>query len=293
MGIFKKYEDGRVAEISVNTPKKHGAALYFELFLRKFWNYVKLNLLYFGTSLVTIAIYWFVLATVIVPIVMNTLDEESWKVMADASGNMPVESLKGSIVFFVSLLVSLLVVTLFGGGVFSSGYNYVLRNYVREENAFLFSDYFEQTKKNLGQALAVSIIDKIVICVCLFSMASYYAMMKTGGGFKSAVAFALMLFVFFVYAAMHTYVWTVMVTFKVSVKQIYKNSMLLTFGSALRSIGYIAGAAAFCVVMTVLFAYFWIAALGIFLLIGMAAFNLAGSLSSYPVIKKYMMDNNN
>lgn len=294
MAILKKFNEGnRRPEITVDTPEKKGVFLFFELFLRKFWNYVKLNLLYFGTSIISILIYWFVLSSFVVPVVMGVIPEASWKVWADALNGMPVDILQGNIIFIVSLLGALLLVTFFGGGVCSAGYHYILRNYARQENAFFLHDFFGQTKKNFAQAIIVSIIDKVVICLCLFSASAYYAMMKTSDETFPIIAFAVMIFVLLIYAAIHNYIWTMMVTFKVNIKQLYKNSLLLTFGTAVRSIGYIVGVTAFTIVMTLLFAYVWIAALGVFMLIAMAAFNLCGHLVADPVIKKYMIDNNN
>ncbi|MDP4118776.1 MAG: hypothetical protein Q8873_06260 [Bacillota bacterium] len=292
MGIFKKYEDHR-PEITGDEREKKGILLYFELIKRKFWNYVELNLLYFTTSLLSMAVYWAVLAGVIIPVIISTISRESWKVWSDMNGGMPIDKLQGSIIFYVATIGSVLLVMLFGGGVCSAGYHYVLRNYTRQENAFIFSDYFEQTGKNFFQALIVSIIDTLLVCVCLFSIAAYYTMMKKDGSMVNILAFAVMLFVFFIYAVMHTYIWTMMITFKISIWKIYKNALLLTFGAALNSIGYIVCASLFCALMIMFFAYMWIAAMGVLLFIGISAFNLLGHIFSYPVIKKYMIDNNN
>ena len=107
------------------------------------------------------------------------------------------------------------------------------------------------------------------------------------------IAFAVLLFALLVYAAMHIYIWTIMITFKVSLKQLFKNSLMLTMGTAVRTIGYIIGIVAFSAIMLTIFAYFSIVAFALFFVIAIAAFNLAGHMCSYPVIKKYMIDNNN
>ncbi len=294
MGIFKKYGDANRREIRPDEPEKTGVLLYFELFKRKFWNYVKLNLLYFATSIISIAIYWVALAALIVPVLLSPISDETWKVLSDASGGMPLEQVQGSVIFTISCVGALLMVVLFGGGVCTAGYNYVLRNYVRQENAFLVSDFFEHTKKNFLQALIITIVDLIIVSTCLFSAASYYSMMKTQPEDMMPVfAFAIMLFALFIYANMHTYLWTIIVTFDISIWKAYKNSFFLTFAAAIRSVGFIVLTVAFCAGMVTLFSYFWIAGVGLFVLIAMSAFNLAGHIFSYPIIKKYMIDNNN
>ena len=118
-------------------------------------------------------------------------------------------------------------------------------------------------------------------------------MYNASSAFFYIIAFAALLCALLCYAAMHMYMWTIMVTFIVSLKQLFKNAFLLTFGTAVRSIGYIIGMLAFAVVSVVIFAYVPMLAISLFLILLIAMFNLAGHICSYPVIKKYMIDNTN
>ncbi|MBQ3054186.1 MAG: hypothetical protein IJC89_04700 [Clostridia bacterium] len=289
MRIFKRYGDDIKQEIIGKESEKKGLFLYFELLIRKFWKYVTLNLLYSFSSVVNLVIYWFVSSGFFVPLLLSSIPEENWKRWADASNGMPVEQFYGAISFFTACLIAFLLVLLFGGGVFSAGYNYVLRNYARQENSFMLSDYFAQTKNNFTQSLVVSVIDIIVLTIAMFSGCYYFSLMNNGGGTFAVIAFAIVVFALLIYAVMHTYMWTMLVTFKISIKQLFKNAFLLTFGAALNSILYIVILVIYTFISTVIFAYNWVLAGGIFIVIGFTAFNLAGHLISYPVIKKYMI----
>lgn len=292
MSIFKKPGQNNDKE-PIMTDKK-GVFLYFELLLRKFWNYIKLNLLYVLTSLVTFAFYFVVNATFVVPVILGTIPEENFKIMADAAGGMSLELFYGSLIWALSCIISIIIITFFGGGVCSAGYNYVLRNYARQENAYVFADYFEQTKKNFKQSFILSLIDKILISMLLISASYYYAMMfESDGGFLPVIAFALMIFALLLYGAMHIYMWTILITFKVTIKQLFKNSFFLTIGTAIRTVFYILGMLIYTALAVILFANSQIFVIVFYIVLLFAAVNLAGHLVSYPVIKKYMIDNNN
>ncbi len=287
MALFKKVSDGNFREIRPDDPEKKGVKLYFELIKRKFWNYIKLNLLYFVLSLPTLALYSVVIAMFVMPNFLGILAPS--ETATDFSATMA----DGQLILFFSCLGAVLLVTFFGGGLFSAGYNYILRNYVRQENAYIVSDLFGQTKKNFGQALFVSVIDFIVVSVGMFSISYYFKEMVITRSPLFIFAFALLVFAFLLYVAMHTYMWTLMVTFKVSLKQIYKNSFMLTVGTASRSVVYMLAVALFIIVSTALLLYFQVIVFALFAIMFMALFNLAGQVFSYPVIKKYMIDNNN
>lgn len=292
MAILKKYSDNNFREIRPDDPDKKGIKLFWELFTRKFWNYIKLNLLYVVTSIPSLIIYWCLLAMYVVPSVISSLPVDVIEKMATASHSTP-EMFAGSVIFYFSCIGAVLLVTFFGGGVFAAGYNYVLRNYVRQENAYVFSDFMSHTKKNFVQAFAVSVIDTIIVSVGLFSISYYFGLMRNGGGALYIFAFAFLVFAFLLYVAMHTYLWTIMITFSVSMKQLFKNSFMLTVGTAVRTVVYMLCTALFIILAFIGFAYSPLFVAALFFVLLIVLFNLAGHIFSYPVIKKYMIDNNN
>ena len=292
MSFLKKYSDSNFREIRPEDPDKKGIKLFWELFTRKFWSYIKLNLLYAFTSILSLVVYWCILAMYVVPGILSAISSETIEMMA-AKADSTVEMFAGSIIFYFSGIGALLLVTFFCGGICSAGYNYILINYVRQENAYVFSDFFNQTRKNAGQAFALSIIDILVVSTGLFSLSYYFGLMLNGGGALCVFAFGLLVFALLMYIAMHTYLWTIMVTFKVSLKQLFKNSLMLTIGTAVRTVIYMLCVVAFTVLTLGLFAYSPIVVAMMFFVVLMVLFNLAGHIFSYPVIKKYMIDNNN
>ena len=67
---------------------------------------------------------------------------------------------------------------------------------------------------------------------------------------------------------------------------------MLSFAAGLRSVAYIVAMLAYTVLMVFLFVRFMPIAVILTIFLAISAFNLGSHLYSYPVIKKYMLDNN-
>jgi len=122
----------------------------------------------------------------------------------------------------VRVFLSLLVVALWGMGPASAGYTYILKNYANEEHAWVWSDFWEYTVKNFKQSICVWIIDIIVFALLVYAFMFY----SVAGGFLQIIKYVIVC-VFFVYTIMHFYIYQIMLDFKITLKEIFKNSFLL------------------------------------------------------------------
>lgn len=123
------------------------------------------------------------------------------------------------------LLVSIPVVT---GGMAEVGLTYVTRNYVREKHAFLPDDFFGTIKKNWKQALGMQLLDIVVTAVMAIALWFYgYPIFsaETEGSMMSTILFALMIMIVVTWRVMRYYVYLQMITFRMTLKQILKNSL--------------------------------------------------------------------
>ena len=119
MALFKKIHENNFREIRPDDPDKKGIFLFWELFRRKFWSYIKLNLLYVCTSIISLVFYWMVLADLIVRGI-RSLPEAALDEITTTAKMMPDE-LISAFSFLYAAIGALLLVTLFGGGVCSAG----------------------------------------------------------------------------------------------------------------------------------------------------------------------------
>lgn len=128
------------------------------------------------------------------------------------------------------VLVSLPVVT---GGLAEVGLTYITRNFAREKHVFVAGDFFDTIKKNWKQALPMGLINLVLTAVLVFDIwffgAPLFMNHESGKepGIFNYILLAFMLSVGFVVTFAKYYISMLIVTFRLSLKQIYKNAFIL------------------------------------------------------------------
>ena len=136
-----------VLGVPKNEPPKPRIIVFFRIYLNKFWNLVKLNLLFSFFNLPSLISVYF-LFVIFYGNLQGLL----------AGGGMFFSFI---VLFaFASVFLSIPALTT---GPAQAGFTYVLRNYSRQEHSFIWSDFKEHVGKNFKQGLIISIIDFIVI----------------------------------------------------------------------------------------------------------------------------------
>ncbi|WP_010252511.1 YesL family protein [Acetivibrio cellulolyticus] len=178
-----------------------------------------------------------------------------------------------------SLLVCIPLITV---GPFQAGFTYVLRNFAREENTFIFDDFKEHSKRNWKQGLAVSLIDMAVTAVLIMEINYFYNQTSLLGN----ITFWLIIISFFVFSMMHMYIYQMMVTIELTVFQIYKNAFLLTLINFLKNtLVYL-----LCLAVIIILSIFMpIGILG-FIFISTSTIGFIINYHAHASIKKYLID---
>ncbi len=284
MSFFSPDYETPGAGVPENEPQKPGPIRYFIVSGRKFWDMVVLNLLYFLFSLPAIAIY-----TLIGLLFLgNAGDAVGGALAAEGMTDIQILELKAAVHIVLSVGFGFLMTALLGSGAPRAGLSFVLRNYSREEHAFLWSDFLENTKKNLGKGTVIFLIDVLFTFIICLDIASY----SGAGTFWGLIASYIALFIFIIYILMHPYIYMILVTFGIKLKAAYKNAFMLTAVKIFQN----AGCLVLAVVMTLVIlelANRWPVLM--FLLL-MAVFSfpcLILDMNSFSVVKKYMIKENN
>lgn len=279
-GFFDYTKPGKGVE--KGEPEKKGVARFCQLYFRKFWKYLQLNILYIITCIPALLIYWFLFSSYFAPAFQSLIESQQ---VTEEQVYLSVNIL--------AIASAVIMVLIFGGSPCASGFHYVLRNYVREEHSWLWSDFWRHTGRNWKQSFAMFFIDLVVVNILLFGIRFYHQMAATGGAMHFLYLFLLILaiFVFVVYAVMHQYIWTMIVTFELKLKQIVKNAFLLTVMAFPRNILFIIVTALYAVAVYLI--YFYLSPLigiivTLFLLVSI--YGLIMQMFSYPVIRKFMLD---
>ena len=113
---------------------------------------------------------------------------------------------------------------LFTFGPINVGTAYILRNIAMGEPVFVWSDFWYAVKRNWKQALPFGIIDGIIICVLGFNI---YTTL-TAGDFLTSMMFWANVVLVMLYFSMRCYIYVQMLTFKLSVFKILKNSLIFS-----------------------------------------------------------------
>lgn len=220
MGLFNGYmKEG--PGVSKNAPEKHRFFLFFELFGRKFTKLIKLNMMMFVCLLpLALGIY--------MSVNLNPQIISNGEINSINLGTMPLFVFSGDIIG-----MAIFVLSIFVAAPATAGFTYVIRNFQREEHAWVFSDFKDNFKSNFKQAVALGFIDAAVYLLMYVAFVFYRFQMPVinpGMAKLAPVLTALIVMMCIIYTWMHYYIYVMMVTFDLKLKDMFRNSLLFAIG---------------------------------------------------------------
>ena len=229
-GMFTNYSKPGPG-IEKNGLQKHRFFLFFEIFFRKFWKMIQLNLLYFACCIPIVTI-----------------------------------------------------------GAATAGYTYVLRNYSREENVFLVSDFFDNFKKNWKMSSVVFFISLLVWAVLGYAFMFYNANQNVFDPVLRIIAISVVLCLSFIFLCMQYYMYLLLVTFKVTFKQMVKNSFIFAIVGLWRNLLATIILALLIIAEIVLVIITYPVSILFVALIFLSLNGFVVMFIVYPLVKKHMID---
>lgn len=194
----------------------------------------------------------------------------------------------------INLVYDLISVPVLTNGLASAGLTNVTRNIARDKHSFGLSDFFDTLKKNWKQALPAGIINTLVYAMLFFDIYFFWFSSK---GIMASIGVGICVCILFIFTVMNYYIWTLMITFKFSLKQIYKNSFKFVFiNMKLNLLCFFSLLLVYAVNIGLIFlfqsAFFIVLTLEIFLYILLyPSFRfLLVQFCTFPSIKKYIID---
>ncbi|MFO7294393.1 MAG: DUF624 domain-containing protein [Caldicoprobacter sp.] len=198
-GLFERmyYGNPNKPDLKYENLREKPIKLFFTVLRIRFWDLIKLNLLY--------SLFW-------LPAFIWTY----LQLQVTAQTGEPI-----NIFYFLVLIPCLLF-----AGPATAGVTYVLRNWARDEHAWLFSDFKDAWKMNWKESLIIMLLNGLALMIFYVNLSFYSSM-------ASQNIFFLMLYYFMwmiglVYAMMNIYIFPMLVTYKLSVRQILKNALIFT-----------------------------------------------------------------
>lgn len=272
-GLFDYTKEG--PGVPKDAPPKSRFVIFFEVLARKFWKIVKVNLMFLLFNLPAILFLLlfsaYYLQLLIPPEALFTEETD------------PLGYLLGAAVPLLSVFVCLPMITV---GPAQAGMTYILRNFSREEHAFLWSDFIEHAKKNFKQSMIVGTINLVAT---VFIMVDFYicrAYMPPTGSLLLTAASTFILVAFVIFMMMSMYIYPMMVTFKLTIRQLYKNAFFFAIMKLIPNLLILI----LCVAIIIASFYFY-PAVGyiLFIFITMAFISFITNFYVYPKIDKYMI----
>ena len=228
MGLFVRGLGKPGKGIDPDAPQKRGFFRFFDIFFRKFWHFVRLNLLYAVISIPAFFIIFFLAGYISNGFLGTENAQNLLHTLAEQSGGDPAEWVARMQFLFdvvVRFSVAYLFMNIWGLGPSTAGITYVLRNFAREEHAWIWIDFRDALKANFKQSILVFIIDLLAFVLFFFAIRFYILMGGVVGLLRYVVYVVAILYTF-----MHLYIYPLMVTFKLSLKNIYRNALLFAVG---------------------------------------------------------------
>lgn len=279
MGLFFRSYDKPGPGIDPDAPQKRSFFRFFDIFFRKFWHFSKTSMLYSITLIPTFIIIAFLMMIVTLKMAEGVATE--------------ITSQESAWIILPALFLANLYTALWGMGPATAGVTYIMRNFSREEHAWLWSDFKDSVKGNFKQAIVVFLID-LVMAVLFYVAIVVYSSMT---GFMSALVGIVYLMIA-IYTMMHFYIYPMMVTFDLKLKDLYRNALLFAI-SKLPSNLFVAAVLVLLHLVLPIYLIFvggqyTMILLLVFLMLeivilqGFSAFLV--NFNAYPKLKKYMID---
>ena len=172
------------------------------------------------------------------------------------------------------------------------GTTYILRNLVRGDGVFMFSDYFYAIKRNLKQGFIMGLIDSAAIFALAYDFIYFYNSPATsfGNNVMYIAIFALIL----IYGVMRFYTYLMLVTFDMKLGKILKNALIFTMLGiwrnllAILGIVLLVGMSAAAIVFLVPLKMAVVIIIPVLCLLAFSGFMY--TYAAYPVLQRYMID---
>ncbi len=263
MGLFSGNYNKPGPGVEKDEPPKPRFFIFFEVLKRKFWHLIKINLLYVLCNIPAL-----LLAFAVSSVYLQ-------KVNLDNGGSNDLYFR----LFVAAIMMFLSVITI---GPVQAGFTYILRNYSREEHAFIWWDFKDNFIKNFKQGMIITGIDLVVMYVLGIAL-NFYIYYQ---GILSIAASAFVFLSIVIYCIMHLYLYPMLVTVKLSIKNLYKNAFIFSILKLLPNMLFL--------VLNILIAYatFYNPIIGVilYLLIIPSFVGLMNNFFVNPVIAKYVVE---
>lgn len=300
MNLFKKIYLKEGKGIQKDEPEKRAFFRFWEIAWLKRFKLIAINFLYFICNLIPTAL---TAASYIVAVAFYFTVTHGISVTEAIAGSKNPSS--AWMMFFMGLFFvtgMFTLVPIFSAGPFYAGLTYITRSFVKREPVFLWTDYTAKARSNRALSIKAMLINALLGFVMMIGIAFYLSCSGLNSNLANLlpewmlyVIVAVVVFAFFLFFSMNLYIYPMIVTFRLTLKQLYKNAAIFAVIKWLPNLCILLLTAA-CILVPLLFidGYFaFIVSLLLYVLIAPAFMSFLHTFYVYPTLKFYMIDNPN
>lgn len=222
----------------------------------------------------------------------HLLGESSvWSTLLGAYGiqlNLPTFSPK---TIWLMLGLGLLLALIWGW--INVGATYCTRNMLKGDPVFITSDFFYAIKRNLWSGILLGIIDFGIIAILIYDFV-YFS--QIGGTFGIDFLYFGICGLCIIYFFMRYYIYLMLITFDIKIKKIFKNALIFSVLGIGRNLMSLLGIVILLALNVALLLILWPLGVVVPIIFPMIyllpSINLLITYGAYPVIEKYMIENN-
>ncbi len=180
------------------------------------------------------------------------------------------------------------IMLVFTFGLSTIGLVYNMRNVCTGEHVYTWYDFFYAIKRNFKQGIIISVLDAVIIVMLIYDIIIYSA--SSSASFVNLFFFYAIIAITAIYYVMRFYIYLQLVTCKMSIGKMIKNSFLLTaLGIKRNFVGILA-----LIAVAIAYVYIYVllpqAAIILFCMFMFSLLTYIGVYCAYPVLKKYVID---
>lgn len=187
--------------------------IFFTVLQVRFWKLIQLNLLY--------SIFWIPAFFVVYVNLMYLIQAQE---MPELLNN--IQGIGTTMVLF--LLPCFLI-----AGPATAGATYVVRNWARDEHAWVWSDFKDAWKMNWKESLIIMLINGLALII--FHVNLNFYRLQAQQNFLFSILYYFILIAGLIYAMMNMFIFPMLVTYKLKVRQIFKNAFIFTMAELPRT----------------------------------------------------------
>jgi uncharacterized membrane protein YesL len=166
-------------------------------------------------------------------------------------------------------------------GICNVAYTYYMREMIRGNPVFLFSDFKYAVKKNLKQGFVMGLIDILILGVLIFDFANMPS---------NSIMYFLILGVAVIYFIMRFYLYLMLITFDMKITKMFKNALIFVVLGLKRNVLAILWLIAMMALNFAIFVLYMPLGIALPILYFFSFSTFTTAYAAYPVIKQYMID---